>query len=152
VASAPPDWERFTRPGWEVEFSYPTVTPEGHDVERAEEQANDHRGAIERVHLTSAGSGELYFEAARFRGETPEGEYLNHTAYLRRRFGDEAVTELSETTVAGRAGWAYGLRTDEGEHERSLLLLPIGSDTYRFIYDPRSELNAKVLASLTVTE
>jgi hypothetical protein len=138
------------RPGWRVEFSYPAVTPEGHEVEQAEEQANDHRGAIHRVHLTSPGGGELYFEAARFRDETPEGEYLNHTVYLRRRYGEEAVTELSETTLAGRAAWAYGLRRDEGE--RSLLLLPIGSDTYRFIYDPRSELNAKVLASLTVTE
>lgn len=144
-------WQRFTRPGWEVEFSYPAVTPEGHAVERAEEQAKDHRGDIDRVHLTSPESGELYFEAARFRDLTPQDEYLNHTRYLRQRFGEDAVTDLKETTLAGRPAWAYGLRKDEGE-ERSMLMLQMGTDTYRFIYDPRSELNDQVLASVTVAE
>jgi hypothetical protein len=149
VGSAPSDWERFTRPGWEVEFYYPAVTPQGHEVEREEEQANDHRGDIERVHLTSPG-GELYFEAARFRGLTPQDEYLSHTRYLRQRFGEDAVTELTETSLAGRPAWAYGLRRDEGD--RSMLMLQMGTDTYRFIYDPRSELNDQVLATLTVAD
>jgi hypothetical protein len=35
--------------------------------------------------------------------------------------------------------------------ERSVLLLRVGRDTYRIIYDPRSELNTEVIATLTIT-
>jgi hypothetical protein len=143
-------WQRFTRPGFKVEFSYPAVTPEGHAVERAEERATDHRGDIDRVYLTSPGSGELYFEAVRFRDLTPQDEYLSHTSYLRRRFGDDAVSELTETSLGERPAWAYALRWDE--EERTILMLQVDPDTYRVIYDPRSPLNEQVLATLTVVE
>jgi hypothetical protein len=105
-------------------------------VERAEERATDHRGDIDRVHLTSPGSGDLYFEAVRFRDLGPQDEYLSHTSYLQRRFGDDAVSELTETSLGERPAWAYALRWDE--EERSILMLQVGPDTYRVIYDPRS--------------
>ena len=150
MASAPAGWERFTRPGFSVEFGYPAVTPQGHAAERVEEQAVDHRGDIERVHISSRDGGELYVEILRFRDLAPQDEYLEHRAYLERRFGADAVTELTETSLVGRPAWFYGFRWDEGE--RSVLSLEVASDTYRIIYDPRSELNAEVLATLTVTE
>ena len=150
MASAPAGWQRFTRPGFRVEFSYPAVTPQGHAAEQVEEQAVDHRGDIERVHISSREGGELYVEVVQFRDLVPQDEYLRHTPYLARRFGADAVTELTETSLRGRPAWAYAFRWDEGE--RSVLLLQVASDTYRVIYDPRSELNAEVLATLTVTE
>jgi hypothetical protein len=150
VASAPAGWQRFTRPGFRVEFSYPAVTPQGHAAERVEEQAVDHRGDIERVHITSRGGGELYVEVVRFRDLAPQDEYLEHRPYLERRFGPDAVTELTETSLLGRTACAYGFRWDEGE--RSVLSLQVASDTYRVIYDPRSELNDEVLATFTVRE
>jgi hypothetical protein len=150
VASTPAGWQRFRRPGFRVEFSYPAVTPQGHGAERVEEQAVDHRGDIERVHISSREGGELYVEVVRFRELAPQDEYLRHRSYLERRVGADAVTELTETTLQGRPAWAYGFRWDEGE--RSVLSLQVASDTYRVIYDPRSELNAEVLATLTLTE
>lgn len=150
MASEPAGWERLAHPGFRVELSYPAVTPEGHPVERVVERAVDHRGDLERVHLTSRDSRELYVEVVRFRGLAPQDEYLNHRAYLEKRFGADAVTALTETSLRERAAWAYAFRWDDGE--RSVLLLEVAGDTYRIIHDPGSGLNAQVVATLTVTD
>lgn len=150
VSSGPRDWKRFERPGFVLEFSYPQMTPEGHAVEELEEHVQDHRGDIERVHLSSPESGELYFEVARFRDLAPTDDYLSHANYLAQRFGPDSVSPLTETTVEGRRAWTYSIEWPD--HERSVLMLYLAGDTYRFIYDPRSELNHRVLATLTVEE
>ena len=147
-----PDWERFTYPGFKVEFLYPAVTPQGHEVERLEERIEGHPvvGDYERVHLTSRGSEELYVEVARFPERTPRDEYELHRPHLTRRFGGGSVSELTETKLGQLRASAYGFRWDEGE--RSVLLLHVAGDTYRVIHDPRSALNAQVLATLTVID
>jgi hypothetical protein len=144
------DWERVEHSDFRVSISYPAVTPQGHAVDRAEEKVEGHpvAGDFERVHLSSPESGELYVELARFPDRTPADEYAAHQPYLAQRFGEDAVSELAESSFAGRSAWTYGIRWDEGE--RSVLLLEVEGDTYRVIYDPRSELNARVLATLTV--
>ena len=144
------DWQRFTHPRFRVEFSYPSPTPQGHEVERNEQRVQHHRGDMERVHLSSPTSGELYFELARFAGITPQDEYANHRPYLEQRFGSGAVTELNETTLLGWPAWTYGIQWPEAE--RAVLLLQLEADTYRVIYDPRSELNDQVVATLTIVE
>ena len=35
---------------------------------------------------------------------------------------------------------------------RKAVVLQVGRDTYRVIYDPRSELNDQVIATLTIAE
>jgi hypothetical protein len=144
------DWLRFTRPGFRLEFSYPAVTPQGHAVERTEEQAVDHRGDIERVHLTSRDSRELYVEVVRFRDLATQDEYLQHRRYLDQRFGADSVSALTETSLREWPAWAYAFRWDD--EERSVLSLQVARDTYRIIYDPRSGLNTQVLATLTIAE
>ena len=146
-------WQRFTRPGFRVEFSYPAVTPQGQTVERTEQQVDDPRGKMERVHLSSPDRQELYFELARFHGITPEDEYANHKPYLEQRFGADGLSELTGTTLLGRPANAYAIRWDEEGRpmERAVRLLRVGGDTYRVIYDPRSELNNQVIATLTVS-
>jgi hypothetical protein len=141
------EWERFARPGFALRFSYPRLTPDGHAVAETEETVRDHRGDMERVHFTSPGSSELYVEVARFREHTPQQEYDNHGAHLKQRFGADAVAPLTETTLGDRAAWTYAFRWDEGE--RSVLLVQIGADTYRVLYDPRSALNEQVVDSIT---
>jgi hypothetical protein len=145
-----PDWKRFTRSGFRVEFSYPAVTPQGHAVERNEEPFRDYA----RVHLSSPDRQELYLEVVRFDELAPEDEYLHHRPYLEKRFGADSITALTETSLQGRPAWTYGFRWDEGERttERSVFLLRMGRDTYRIIYDPRSQLNADVIATLTIAE
>jgi len=143
------DWERYANARFAVEFSYPAVTPRGQAVERQEQRVVDDRGEMERVHLRSPASGELYFELSCFRGITPQQEYANHRPSLEQRFGEGAVTELMETTLLDRPAWNYGIRWPEAE--RAVLLLPLGDDTYRIIRDPRSNLNDEVLGTLTLT-
>jgi hypothetical protein len=106
-------------------------------------------GDFERVHLSSP-DGELYVEVARVANRTPQEEYDGHRPYLVQRFGREAVTGLTKTVFGEREAWTYGIRWDGGE--RSVLLLQVGVDTYRLIHDPRSELRARVVATLTVAD
>jgi hypothetical protein len=145
-----PDWKRFTRPGFRVEFSYPAVTPQGRAVERNEEAFRDYA----RVHLSSPDTQELYLEVVRFDGVAPEDEYLHHRPYLEKRFGADSITALTETSLQGRPAWTYAFRWDEGERamERAVFLLPVGRDTYRIIYDPRSQLNADVIGTVTIAD
>lgn len=129
---------------FELEFTYPDPTPEGHSVERKDDDRSD----AQRVHLSSPSSGELYFEASRFVGLTPQQEYGRHRPYLEQRFGEGSVTELSEATLSERPAFRYGFEWSEAE--RAVLLLPVADDTYRFLYDPRSPLNEEILATVTV--
>jgi hypothetical protein len=150
----PEDWQRFTHPRFRVEFRYPDVTPRGRPVKRIEEQVDDHRGEMERVHISSPDRRELYFELARFGGITPKDEYANHKQYLEQRFGADSITALTETSLQDRPAWTYAFRWDgeEGPKERAALLLQVGDDTYRVIYDPRSALNDQVIATLRIVE
>jgi hypothetical protein len=142
-------WERLWRPGFAVELRYPEPTPQGQEVERTEERADDHRGDLERVHVMSPDRHELYVELVRFRNCTPQEEYENHSAALKRQFGDDAVSELAATTVLELRAWTYSLAWPD--HDRTLLLLQIGADTYRVIYNPRSALNSQVLETLALS-
>jgi hypothetical protein len=76
----------------------------------------------------------------------------NHRPYLERRFG--AVSELTPTSLSGRPAWTYSFGwDDEGRSmERRAVVLQVGRDTYRVIYDPRSDLNAPVIDTLTFSE
>jgi hypothetical protein len=144
------DWQRFSNPRFRVEFSYPDPTPQGQEVERREQHVHDDRGEMERVHLSSPASGELYVEVARFVAIAPQDEYEDHRPSLEHRFGEGSVTELRETTLLEQPAWTYAIRWPEAE--RAVLLLHLGGDTYRIIYDPRSELNDQVLATLSVVD
>jgi hypothetical protein len=146
------EWSRLEHPGFRVQLSYPTITPRGCPVERTDERVESHPvvGDFQRVHLASRGSGELYVELARYPDRSPHDEYRLHRPYLVERFGEDAVTALAETTFGEWPAWSYSFRWDEGE--RAVLLLCISRDTYRVIYDPRSELNERIVRTLSVTE
>jgi hypothetical protein len=143
-------WERYALAESGVGFSYPPVTPQGQTVEKEEERADDHRGRIERVHLSSPDRHELYFEVIRFHDMSPREEYERHRPALERQFGAGAVTPLTETTFGERPAWAHGISKKDGQ--RSVLYLALGNDTVRIIWNPRSDLNAEILATLSVGE
>jgi hypothetical protein len=123
-------------------------------VERNEQRIGDNRGAMERVHVSSPDRRELYFELARFGGIAPQDEYANHKPFLEERFGARSVTPLTATSLHDRPAWTYAFHWDEqdGPMERTALLLQAGEDTYRVIYDPRSELNDQVIATITIQD
>jgi hypothetical protein len=122
------------------------VTPRGNVVKRDDEPFRNY----ERVHLSSPDRQELYFEVVRFHDLTPQDEYLEHRPHLEERFGPDAITVLTETSLHGRAARAYAFHGDA--IERAALLLQVDRDTYRVIYDPRSELNKQVLATITIAD
>jgi hypothetical protein len=147
VTSKPDDWQTVRFEGTTVEFRYPVVTPQGQTAERVDERAKDHRGDIERVHVSSPDGHELYVEVARFRDLSPQDEYEGHRPYLQQRFGPDSVTPLTETTFGERPAWAFEIRADE--HDRSVLLFQLDEDTFRVIWNPRSDLNSEVVATLS---
>jgi hypothetical protein len=133
-------WKQITLHG--VRFEYPDPTPQGNAVERND----DDRGDMQRIHLSSPDSAELYFEASRFVGLAPQDEYARHRPYLEQRFGGGAVTELEEAKLGDRSARRYGIRWADGE--RAVRAVDVAGDTYRFIYDPRSQLNEQILSTV----
>ena len=140
-------WKRFARSGFLIEFSYPDPTPNGQAVDRDEKSFRGY----ERVHLSSSDRRELYLEAVRFHDLTPEDEYLRHKPYLEQRFGADSISSLTGASLQDWPAFAYSFGwTEEGRPvERSVLLLFVAGETYRIIFDPRSELNARVIATFT---
>jgi hypothetical protein len=140
-------WTRFARPDFLLAFSYPDPTPSGQAVDRDEEPF---RGNA-RVHLSSPDRRELYVEVVRFHDLSPQDEYLQHKRHLVERFGAEGVTSLADSRLHEWPALAYGIRWtgDEGSMERSVLLVQLDGETYRVIFDPRSEVNAQVIATMT---
>ena len=140
-------WKRFARPGFLIGFSYPDPTPNGHAVDRDEKSFRGY----ERVHLSSRDRRELYLEVVRFHDLTPEVEYLEHKPYLAGRFGEDSISSLTGASLQDWPAYAYSFGWTEAERpvERSVLLLVVAGETYRIISDPRSALNARVIATIT---
>jgi hypothetical protein len=138
------DWQTVSQPESALRWRYPAVTPAGHAVERIVEE----RGGAWRVHLTSRDSFELYFEVRRYPELAPETAYERHQAELAQRFAlaGLAVSPLEETELAGRPALTYSFQWSQ--NARVALLAPEGPALYRVIYDPRSELNRRVLGTV----
>jgi hypothetical protein len=139
-------WLEFSRPAFKLRFRYPEVTPHGRPVEITEEEHDGAHG----VHLTAREGGELYLEFVRFPDLQPAEEHARHRAYLVGRFGPEAVSQLTETSLRGWPAWSYGFR-GKGM-ERAVLSLQVGRDTYRIISDPRAGLNDEIIATVRIEE
>lgn len=137
-------WLEFSRPAFKLRFLYPPVTPGGRPVEITEEQHDD----AHRVHLTAREGGEIYLEFFRLPDLQPPDEYAGHRAYLVGRFGSEAVSQLTETSLRGWPAWSYAFRGNG--IERAVLSLHVGRDTYRIISDPRARLNDDIIATVSI--
>lgn len=105
---------------FKLRFLYASLTPSGRRVEITEQE---YAGA-HRVHLTAREGGEICLEFFRFEDLQPPEEYARHREYLARRFGPDAVTELTETRLRESPAWAYALRGNG--IERAVLSLQVG--------------------------
>jgi hypothetical protein len=141
------DWQQFSDPDLALRWRYPAVTPEGHAVDRLEEE----RYGVRRVHLTSRDSLELYFEVRRYPALAPGTAYEGQRAELAQRFEHEGftITPLEATQLAGRLALTYSFQWSQ--RARVALLVAEGPALYRLIYDPLSDLNAQVLATVEFT-
>ena len=100
------------------------------------------------MHLNSPDKHELYVEVVRFRDLSPQEEYERHRPHLEQRFGAGSLTPLKETTFGEDPAWTYGFRWEDSE--RSVLSLEVDGDTYRILWNPRSDLNSQVVATVVV--
>jgi hypothetical protein len=139
-------WLEFSRAALRLRLRYPAVTPAGRPVEITEEE----RDGAHRVHLTAQEGDEVYLELVRFPDLQPPEEYERHRAYLVGRFGPEAVSELTQSSLRGRPAFAYGFRGNG--LERAVLSFQVGRDTYRIISDPRARLNDDIIATVSINE
>lgn len=137
-------WREFSRPAFKLRFLHPAVTPQGRPVEITEEE----RDGAHRVHLTAREGDEVYLELVRFPDLQPPEEYARHRAYLVGRFGPEAVSELTPSTLGGWPAFTYAFRGTG--LERAVLSFQVGRDTYRIISDPRARLNDDIIATVSI--
>ena len=132
----------FTDPRFVLGFQYPPITPQGHLVERAERQ----REAAIHIHLTSKDSPELYFEITKYINLPPEAEYQQHKENLEKRPERFVVSDLKEIQWLSQPAYEYSLKW--GQARRIVRLIQVENDTYRFLYDPKSPLNARILLTI----
>jgi hypothetical protein len=137
-------WLEFSRPAFRLRFLYPAVTPRGRPVEITEEQHD----SADRVHLTAREGAEIYLEFFRFPDLQPPEEYARHRVYLVGRFGPQAVSALTATSLRGWPAFTYAFGGNG--LERAVLSLQVGRDTYRIISDPRARLNDDIIATVSI--
>jgi hypothetical protein len=89
-----------------------------------------------------------FLELVRLPDLQPPQEFARHRAYLVGRFGPEAVSELTRTSLRGWPAFTYAFRGNG--LERAVLSLRVGHDTYRIISDPRVRLNDDIIATVSI--
>jgi hypothetical protein len=102
------------------------------------------------VHLTAREGDEVYLELVRFPDLQPLDEYERHRAYLVGRFGPDAVSELTRSTLRGWPAFTDAFRGTG--LERAVLSFQVGRDTYRIISDPRARLNGDIIETVSINE
>ncbi len=130
------NWQTFSLSDFGLQFQYPHTTPTGHAVEMDDV----------RVHFRSSDTPELYFEVSRHLRVSAEVFYEREKGFVAERLQDSEVGALTATTLAGQPAQTFSFRWRDGE--RTVILMEKQDYLYRFIYDPRSQLNLDVLATI----
>ena len=99
-----------------------------------------------RVHILAPNSREVYFEVSKYSSLEAESEYQQHIRSLSEQFQTIAITELIETVFTSLPASEYTFEWESGI--RSVILVEKGDATYRFLYDPRSSINAQILSTV----
>jgi hypothetical protein len=132
------NWQTFSLPGFAVQFHYPHTTPNGYEVEMDDL----------RVHFRSHGSDEAYFEVSRSVRLTAAGVYEREKGFVTSHLEGGEVSTLRASTFGMQPAHEFTIRWVGGE--RVVILLEHQEHVYRFIYDPRSQLNRQVVATVEI--
>ncbi len=131
-------WNTFSLPGFALQFQYPDTTPQGHAVEMDDV----------RVHFRSYDSEEAYFEVSRYARLSVAAVYEREKGFVTDQLQGGEVTELRAIALGAQPAHAFSIRWEGGE--RVVILIEHQAYVYRFIYDPRSQLNRQVLATVKI--
>jgi len=136
------NWQRFSDPGFALQFNYPKLATDGEPVDRVETKQE----GMLRVHILSPKSREVYFEVSKYDLLVAESEYQRHKEYLPKQFYLLSITELRETHCASLPAHDYTFEWDQGI--RTVILVERADATYRILYNPRFSVNLQILSTV----
>ena len=136
------NWKAWSHPELKLRFRYPDPTPQQRQVKVARIAR---QGGV-RVHLTSPGFPELYFEAALYPGVTDAQAKAAFLQGLRAGSPAPQIGEPEGVSISGLRGEGIALRWPD--RSRQVYFLNGAADVYRIILDPGSQLNWDILATL----
>jgi hypothetical protein len=111
------------------------------------------REGIRRVHAYSPDLCEVYFEVVSYPGHVDhERAIAEQKSFLARASSDGVTTPASRTLIQALAATAFRF---EGNLQhmykvRRFVFVDSRFRTYRVVYDPRSEVNERILESLRI--
>ena len=139
-------WQRFSDPAFGVTFSFPDSTPEGFRIKKQIRKT----GELNRIHLSSPESGELYFELSCYpNGLDPKTGRQQLVDENKQRFQDIKATSLEEASVAAIPAQLFTFTWREAS--RHVLFFEIDRAAYRIIFDPQSHLNHQILSTVKLS-
>jgi hypothetical protein len=123
-------------------LEYPNPTPRGCRV-TAREQSND---IGYRVHFTSDGSGEIYFEVGQYANLSISTAMDLFKKEVSERIHGLEIGELEELMFDSYPAYRFTIRWPGTE--RVITFLQKEDMVYRLIYDPSSPINGQILESV----
>ncbi len=136
-------WHRFSDPDFGVTFSFPDSSPAGYEIKRKLWKT----GEMNRIHLSSPESSELYFELTCYLKELdPERGRKMLVDENRQRFQNFNATPLEESSAAPVPAQSFTFSWREAA--RHVLFFDFNKLTYRIIFDPQSQLNHQILSTV----
>ena len=135
-------WELFLDSRFDLQFQYPSTSPNGESVERVETQ----REGLVLVHIISPSSREVYFEVSKYEAISAQEEYQRHKEFLPGQFHPLAITDLKEVVCDSLPAFEYTFEWRQGR--RTVILVERKNTTYRILFNPRSTVNLQILSTL----
>jgi hypothetical protein len=135
------NWRVFSDPRFHLQFRYPETTSQGHAIDVKETTPG---GAI-RVHLTSRGSQEVYFEVTQYPNLSVKDGYEQLKQEVEKRFNAN-VSALTETSFVGLPASELSFEWNEGK--RAVIFVIKDGTTYRILCAPSSKTNLQIRSTI----
>lgn len=135
-------WQRFDDPDFDLRFDYPPTAASG-EVQVHRHEVDGRR----RAHALSEDGQEVYFELRQSREEAAEEALEDLRQDVMARFPDATFGSVEPAELMGAD--ALALTFSFTDRVRRAVFAPFGEKLYAVVYDPRSEVNERILESLT---
>ena len=130
---------------------YPSVSPSGDNVEVLKDQ----KDGMHRIHVHSPDASAVYFEVVSFPTFVDHDKAAaGQQSFLSQNAENATISEMSEAVIHSYPAKEFRFEgTLQGRHKvRRFIFVDSPLRTYRLIYDPRSEVNERILDSITMGE
>jgi hypothetical protein len=146
VSADAPSWIAFNDPAFALQFRYPLHTISGAAID-CEQRYLPHMHVID---LFTPDRSTVYFEVAKMPNVEARQVYDALQARNAQAQAELKIGPVGTRQLARRPSLIFALH--RGELQRQVLLIQYNDDVYRVTYDPRSQLNSAILATVTFRE